>query len=200
MKSSRLPNIGSPRVADPSHRSVSEVAQRRSRIFELLARKRVALGFVTAVVTAILATPTWGSWRAGLLVALIGEAIRIWAAGHLEKGREVTRSGPYRWTAHPLYVGSSVLALGVVIAAHSVVIFVLTLIYMVSTLTAAVRTEEAFLRGRFGGAYDEYRRSEGAGTDRRFSLARAWRNKEYRAAIGILIGFAFLALRVVTPI
>jgi len=152
------------------------------------------------VATAILAVPTWDSWRVGLLVAVIGEAIRIWAAGHLEKGREVTRSGPYRWTAHPLYVGSSVLALGVVIAAQSVVVLVLALIYMVSTLTAAVRTEEAFLRGRFGDAYEEYRRSEGENTERRFSVARAWRNKEYRAAIGILIGFGFLALRVATPI
>jgi protein-S-isoprenylcysteine O-methyltransferase Ste14 len=160
----------------------------------------VPLGFVAAAVTALLATPTWASWRAGMIVAAIGEVIRIWAAGHLEKGREVTRSGPYRWSAHPLYVGSSVLALGVVIAAHSVVAAVLALVYMVSTLTAAVRTEEAFLRSRFGGAYDEYRRSEGEGMDRRFSIARAWRNKEYRAVIGILIGFAFLALRVVAPI
>jgi len=71
---------------------------------------------------------------------------------------------------------------------------------MVSTLTAAVRTEEAFLRGRFGDAYDEYQRSEGENMERRFSVARAWRNKEYRAAIGILIGFGFLALRVATPI
>jgi hypothetical protein len=39
----------------------------------------------------------WGTWRAGLFVALAGEAsLRIWAAGHLEKSREVTRSGPYR--------------------------------------------------------------------------------------------------------
>src|SRR4030095_13817034 len=110
---------------------------------------------------AVLAAPTWGSWRAGLLVAAVGEGIRIWAAGHLEKGREGTRSGPYRWSAHPLYVGSSVMALGVVIAAHSVVAGVLAALYMGATLTAAVRTEEAFLRGRFGGAYDEYRRSEG---------------------------------------
>jgi protein-S-isoprenylcysteine O-methyltransferase Ste14 len=200
MKSSPLPNIGSPRVADTSHRSVPDVAHGRSRVAEVLARKRVPLGFVTAIITAMLAAPTWGSWRAGLFVALIGEAIRIWAAGHLKKGREVTRSGPYRWTGHPLYVGSSVLALGVVIAAHSVIVFVLTLIYMVSTLTAAVRTEEAFLRGRFGSAYEEYQRSEGADTGRRFSVARAWGNKEYRAVIGIMIGFAFLALRVVRPI
>jgi len=187
-------------VADSPHPSVTGVVHRRRRLVEWLARKRVPLGFATAVATAILAVPTWDSWRVGLLVAVIGEAIRIWAAGHLEKGREVTRSGPYRWTAHPLYVGSSVLALGVVIAAQSVVVLVLALIYMVSTLTAAVRTEEAFLRGRFGDAYDEYRRSEGEHTERRFSVARAWRNKEYRAAIGILIGFGFLALRVATPI
>src|SRR6185503_15411930 len=141
-----------------------------TKAIAFLAKKRVPLGFVTTIAALILARPTWTTWRYGLLVALAGEAIRIWAAGHLEKGREVTRSGPYRWTGHPLYVGSSVLALGVVIAAHSVVGFVLALIYMVSTLTAAVRTEEAFLRGRFAGAYDAYRRAEGEEMDRRFSM------------------------------
>ena len=186
-------------MADSGRSHVTGSRPQRGLV-EVLARRRVPLGFVTAVATAALAAPTWDSWRLGLVVAVIGEAIRIWAAGHLEKGREVTRSGPYRWSAHPLYVGSSVIALGVVIAAHSLVVGVLATVYMVTTLTAAVRTEEAFLRGRFGGAYDEYRRSEGEEMDRRFSAARAWRNKEYRAAIGLLIGFAFLALRVWTPI
>jgi protein-S-isoprenylcysteine O-methyltransferase Ste14 len=165
-----------------------------------LARRRVPLGFVTAVATAILAAPTWGSWRIGLAVAAIGEVIRVWAAGHLEKSREVTRSGPYRWSAHPLYVGSSVIAVGVVIAAHSVVVAVLAGLYMGATLTAAVRTEEAFLRGRFGGAYDAYRRSESEQVDRRFSIERAMRNREYRAVAGLLIGFAFLALKVAAQI
>src|SRR5690349_12590611 len=76
-----------------------------------LARKRVPLGFVTTIAALILARPTWATWGYGLVVALIGLAIRVWAAGHLEKGREVTSSGPYRWTGHPLYVGSSILAL-----------------------------------------------------------------------------------------
>jgi protein-S-isoprenylcysteine O-methyltransferase Ste14 len=165
-----------------------------------LARRRVPLGFVAATATALLARPTWASWRLGLLVAIVGEAIRIWAAGHLEKGREVTGSGPYRWTAHPLYVGSSVLALGAVIAAHSVVVGVVAAVYMGSTITAAVRTEEAFLRRRFGSTYDEYRRSEGAAIDRPFSLARALRNREYRAVVGLAVGFGFLALRVLLSI
>src|SRR5688572_29064010 len=171
-----------------------------SRIITVLARRRVSLGFVTAIAALILAHPTWKTWTAGFLVAAAGEAIRVWAAGHLEKGREVTRSGPYRWSAHPLYVGSSVMAAGVVIAANSAIAGLLAVVYMIATLTAAVRTEEAFLRGRFGGAYDKYRRSEGEEMNRRFSMARAWRNKEYRAVLGLLIGFVFLALRVAPPV
>jgi protein-S-isoprenylcysteine O-methyltransferase Ste14 len=181
------------------------------RAIAFLAKKRVPLGFVTTIVALILARPTWTTWRAGLLVAVVGEAIRVWAAGHLEKGREVTSSGPYRWTGHPLYVGSSILALGVVIAAWSVPLAVVAAIYMGTTITAAIRTEEAFLRRTFGDAYDVYQRSRGVGgeaqraevnerSSRRFSLARVMRNREYRAVAGLVVGFALLALKVVVPI
>ena len=172
----------------------------RDRTIAFLAKKRVPLGFVTTIVALILARPTWTTWRVGLLVALVGEAMRVWAAGHLEKGREVTSSGPYRWTGHPLYVGSSILALGVVIAAWSVPLAIVAAIYMGTTITAAIRTEEAFLRRTFGDAYDEYQRSRGQGSSRRFSLARVMRNREYRAATGLVVGFALLALKVMVPI
>ena len=170
------------------------------RVVNGLAKKRVALGFLTTVVAIVLAKPTWTTWRVGLVVAIAGEAIRVWAAGHLEKGREVTSSGPYRWTGHPLYVGSSVLALGVVIAARSVPVALLAALYMGTTITAAIRTEEAFLRRTFGDAYDRYQQSGGLLTTRRFSLDRAMRNREYRAVIGLVIGFALLALKVVLSI
>jgi protein-S-isoprenylcysteine O-methyltransferase Ste14 len=169
-------------------------------MIDFLARRRVALGFVVALAAAFFARPTWESWRIGLIVAGAGEGLRIWAAGHLEKGREVTRSGPYRWTAHPLYVGSSVIAAGIAIASHSHVVVLLAAVYMGATITAAVRTEEAFLRRTFGPAYDDYRRSGGAAVDRPFSVERAVRNREYRAIAGLAIGFAFLALKVMLPI
>ena len=169
---------------------------RPPRLLATLARRRVSLGFAVAAATLILAEPSWESWRAGLLVALVGEGVRVWAAGHLKKGREVTRSGPYRWTAHPLYVGSSIVAAGVVIAARSIPVAILTIIYMVATVTAAIRTEETFLRGRFGDTYDRYRQSIAEPMDRRFSLARMWRNREYRAIAGLCGGFAVLALKI----
>jgi protein-S-isoprenylcysteine O-methyltransferase Ste14 len=165
-------------------------------VLHTLARRRVALGFVTALATLILAHPSWATWRAGLIVALAGESLRFWAAGHLEKSREVTRSGPYQWTRHPLYAGSTIMAIGVVVASRSAIVGVLALVYMTATVTAAIRTEEAFLRAAFGDAYDRYRDASAEPMQRRFSLARAARNREYRAAAGLLAGFALLALKV----
>jgi protein-S-isoprenylcysteine O-methyltransferase Ste14 len=167
------------------------------RLAEALARRRVPLGFLAAASALAFAHPTWATWRAGAAVALVGEAVRVWAAGHLEKGREVTRSGPYQWMGHPLYAGSSIMALGVAVACRSVVVATVTLIYMAATVTAAVRTEEAFLRRTFGDAYDRYRRSFGAPGTRRFSIARARKNREYRAIAGLAAGFALLALKIV---
>ena len=162
-----------------------------------LARRRVALGFVTGETTLVLANPSWSSWRAGFAIALVGEAIRVWAAGHLEKSREVTRSGPYRWTSHPLYLGSSVIAAGVIVASRSWAVGAVVAVYMATTIAAAIRTEEAFLRQTFGSAYDHYKRSGAATATRRFSADRALRNREYRALLGLAGGFAFLALKIV---
>jgi protein-S-isoprenylcysteine O-methyltransferase Ste14 len=164
---------------------------------ETIARRRVALGFLAAIATVLLARPTPLTWWIGLVVATVGEAIRIWAAGHLEKGREITQSGPYRWSRHPLYVGSSIIAAGIVIASRSVPVGVVTAFYMGATITAAIRTEEAFLTDRFGDAYDRYRESGGDPMPRRFSVARAIRNREYRAVAGLVAGFALLALRMI---
>jgi protein-S-isoprenylcysteine O-methyltransferase Ste14 len=166
-----------------------------SRLSRGLARKRVPLGFVAAGVTLFLARPTWITWSAGMLVASIGECLRIWAAGHLEKGREVTRSGPYRFTGHPLYVGSTVIAGGIAIAARSMPAAIIIAFYMGATIGAAIRTEEQDLRRTFGSTYDDYQGSRAAPMVRRFSLTRALMNREHRAVAGLLGGFALLALR-----
>ena len=160
-----------------------------------LARWRVPLGFVTALVALVLARPTWASFWIGLAVAVCGELLRIWAAGHIEKGREITRSGPYRYVRHPLYLGSTLLGIGFTIAARSLPVALLAAVYLGVTLLAAVRTEEATLDARFAGAYALYREGRADPVTRRFSLARAWANREYRAVAGLIVAFAWLALR-----
>ena len=159
-----------------------------------IARWRVPLGFASGVVAIWLAHPTLPSLLIGGAIAGSGEMMRIWAAGHLEKGREVTSSGPYRLTRHPLYLGSSLLGAGLAIGSHSAIVAVVVAVYLAVTLTAAIRSEEAHLTEKFGDVYPAYR--EGSPTpaaSRRFSMERAFRNREYRAVVGFLAALAVLA-------
>ena len=79
---------------------------------------------------------------------------------------------------------------------------VLIALYLVATLTAAIKSEEAFLRRTFGDQYDLYRsgvaakrRERSAATARRFSLAQAMANREYRAVAGLGIAILLLILK-----
>jgi len=164
-------------------------------VWRTLARWRVPAGYVLGVAALWLATPTWRSLAFGGVVGAVGEALRMWAAGHLEKGREVTTSGPYAWIRHPLYVGSCVLGAGFVIAARTVVVGLLVAAYLIITIVAAVRAEEAHLTEKFGESYPAYRDGRAQPAPRRFSLARAWRNREYRALAGLAGVFLLLAGR-----
>jgi protein-S-isoprenylcysteine O-methyltransferase Ste14 len=167
---------------------------RRHRIVALLARLRVTLGFVFGAATFVLAQPSQRSIAIGMTVAALGELVRIWAAGHLIKGQEVTSSGPYRWVAHPMYVGSSVMGIGLAIACASIPVALLIVLYLSMTLTAAVRNEEAFLRDKFGDQYDRYRRGT-ADPGRPFSAKQAIANREHRAVIGLAVVMLLLILK-----
>jgi protein-S-isoprenylcysteine O-methyltransferase Ste14 len=160
-----------------------------------LARLRVPLGFAFAIVVLWLAAPTWRTLAWGLPIAALGELLRLWAAGHLEKSREVTRSGPYRWLRHPLYVGSSLMAAGLAVAAGSIVVAAIVAIYMATTITAAILTENAFLRQTFGADYAAWQAGTVPTVERRFSIERAMRNREYRALTGFLLLAAMLAYK-----
>jgi protein-S-isoprenylcysteine O-methyltransferase Ste14 len=163
--------------------------------FRVLAKWRVPLGFLCGVVVLWMARPTFLSVAIGGAVAAVGEMLRIWAAGHLEKGSEVTRSGPYRFTRHPLYLGSAIVGAGAAVAAQRLSVAALTAGYLGLTILSAIRTEEARMRASFGDQYDAYLQSRAKPVDRRFSLDRAIRNKEYRAVAGLAAVAGLLAVK-----
>ena len=150
--------------------------------WKALARLRVPLGFLGAAAAFILAHPTQKSLAVGGAIALAGEALRIWASGHIDKGREVTRSGPYRLVRHPLYLGSAIMAAGFAWASWSIWV-------------AAIRTEEAVLDERFAGEYSAYREGRAAPVTRSFSVARVVANREYRAMAGLGAAIGILVLK-----
>jgi protein-S-isoprenylcysteine O-methyltransferase Ste14 len=155
-------------------------------------RYRVALGFASGLAVFWFAAPTKVSIAAGLPVAIAGELIRVWAAGHLNKSREVTRSGPYRYVAHPLYLGSGLIGAGLAVGSGSAIVVGIVMLYLVVTLTAAIRSEERFLREKFAGAYDEYRVRRVVDRDRKFSWSQAMANREYRAVAGVVVALLLL--------
>lgn len=157
-----------------------------------LARFRVFFGFVFAAAALWLATPSRQSLIVGAAIMIAGECLRIWAAGHLEKSREVTRSGPYRFTRHPLYVGSSIIGAGFAIAARHLLVGAIVAGYLVATLTAAIVSEEAHLREKFGDEYGAYAEKRAVPMQRSFSWRRAMANREYNAIAGLVGAFALL--------
>ena len=165
-------------------------------MISLLARWRVTLGFVFAGVVLWFATPTRQSLAIGAIVALIGESIRLWAAGHLEKSKEVTMSGPYRYTRHPLYLGSSLIGIGMAIVANNLIVAAIVIAYLALTLTAAMRSEEAHLREKFGDAYDAYAEKRAPAAERAFSFQRALYNREHHTIAGLAAGLALLAAKI----
>ena len=68
--------------------------------------------------------------------------------------------------------------------------------YLALTYGAAIRSEEAHLTEKFGAAYPEYKEGRSTEGDRRFSLQRAIRNREYRAVAGLLLVLALLAWKI----
>jgi protein-S-isoprenylcysteine O-methyltransferase Ste14 len=161
-----------------------------------LARWRVTLGFLLAAVVLWLAQPTRTSLLWGALIAGLGEMIRLWAAGHVEKSREVTRSGPYRFTRHPLYLGSSVIGVGIAMASASWLVAAIVLGYLALTISAAIRAEEAHLREKFGGEYDAYAARIAPPMIRSFSMTRALANREHHTIAGLVLALLLLAFKV----
>jgi protein-S-isoprenylcysteine O-methyltransferase Ste14 len=164
-------------------------------VIKRLAQLRVPLGFLCGLAAYWYAEPTWRSLLVGTLVAMAGEGVRFWAAGHLERWTEITKSGPYRLTGHPLYVGSSIMGVGLAVAANQGLVAAIVVAYLAITLSAAVRTEKAELQATFGSEYRAYREGGVVDRTRRFSLARAIRNREWRVVLGLLVAALLLALK-----
>jgi hypothetical protein len=171
-------------------------ANRTLRWLFRIARVRVSLGFLVAAIAFLLADPTCLTVAVGSAVGGCGEAIRVWAAGHLRKSEEVTSSGPYRLTRHPLYLGSCIVGIGFVIAAANMVVAVAVLGYLALMFWVAITLEEATLRDKFGSTYDGYASGRLESSRRAFSLEQAVRNGEHQALLGFAASLALLSLKV----
>ena len=85
---------------------------------DAVARLRVLFGFVMVAAFLWFSAPDARSLAVGMPVSALGLALRAWAAGHLEKNRELAQSGPYARVRNPLYLGTLTVAAGLAMAAR----------------------------------------------------------------------------------
>ena len=163
-----------------------------------LQRWRVPLGFVAAAALIVASRPHPWSLALGLPIAALGLGIRAAAAGHIHKNEVLATSGPYRYTRNPLYLGSTVLGFGLVIAASSWLLALLAAAMLLGVYMPVIRQEERFLQARFGEEYTAYaarvprlwprlRPVGGSGEGGGFSFALYRRHREYHALLGFLV-------------
>jgi protein-S-isoprenylcysteine O-methyltransferase Ste14 len=169
---------------------------------------RVPLGWAFGVIVLVVARPSLLTLALGLPMALVGELIRLWASGHIEKTKALATGGPYAHSRNPLYVGSVLLALGFCVATGSVWVTLATLAYFLFFYPAVIREEAGFLREKFGEQYEAWAQDVPAFIPRflpagprssRFEWARIRMNKEWRTAAALPLAALVLFGRSLLP-
>jgi len=78
--------------------------------------------FVGAFLLLLFAQPELPGIVVGMILIILGEATRIWAAGHLQKNEALTVTGPYAHVKNPLYIGTILITAGFCIFADNIYI------------------------------------------------------------------------------
>ncbi len=168
-----------------------------------------------------LSRPTATGIAIGGMLVLLGESLRIWAAGHLVKNDRLTVSGPYAYLRHPLYLGSFLVGSGLlVMGGRRAALWLLPVglaFFFAYYFPYKDRIESARLERRYGAPYRAYLNSVSALWPRwrawraeaspgALNPADRWRadrmraNDEHGTALALAAGAAVLALRPLIPL
>ena len=118
--------------------------------------RRIPL-FIGAFLLVIFAKPQFPGILIGMILIFLGESIRIWAAGHLQKNEVLTVTGPYAYVKNPLYIGSIFITSGFCIMADNIYFMALALyMFCFHYISYKKRMEGDRLTKRFGSQYEDY--------------------------------------------
>jgi len=175
------------------------------RYADAVARLRVPSGFVLVVVFAWFSRPTARSLVLGLPLGLVGLALRAWAAGCLAKNQQLATGGPYAYTRNPLYLGTLLVAAGLVVASRGLGLGILFIAVFLLVYLPVIQLEEQHLRKLFP-EYAPYAERVPALWPRLtpapaknpnpFQIALYLTNQEYQAGVGFAAGMLFLLWKV----
>ncbi len=168
-------------------------------------RIRVPAGTLLGAFFLFFMHPSARSIWIGCGVALAGGLLRLWAAGHIDKGRVLARSGPYALTRNPLYLGSFLMGTGILLAGQGYWLLLPFTFFFVALYFPVMKAEEKELLQGHGEEFLAYARSvplffptfrcQGVSTSS-FLWSRVLKNRELRTLAVLILTEAFLAFMV----
>ncbi len=175
-----------------------------SKIITTIYKWRVRFGLLALILTVLFARPILLSLLVGLAVTIVGLILRLWACGHLKKEKELTTSGPYRFTRNPLYLGNVIIGIGVVVGSYTWLVIGIFAIYFLVFYPVMILEEKSRMQKFFPLQYSPYSnnvplffpsiRPSWPKSPQKFSWQLYKDNKESRALIGALIYWAALTV------
>ena len=118
--------------------------------------RRIPL-FIGAFLLVIFAKPQFPGILIGMVLIFLGEGIRIWAAGHLQKNEILTVTGPYAYVKNPLYIGSIFITAGFCILADNIYFLAAAFfMFCFHYIPYKRRVEGDRLRKIFGSQFEDY--------------------------------------------
>ena len=137
-------------------RGMNEAARESwyARLENWFATHRILATAPVAVLLVALARPTPSLLIAGGFLVVMGESLRIWASGHIDKNARLATAGPYAHTRNPLYVANLVLLAGFCVMSGNPWVAALALAAFAMIYRPVIREEAKHMVRLFG---DEYR-------------------------------------------
>jgi protein-S-isoprenylcysteine O-methyltransferase Ste14 len=177
------------------------------RRLEKITSRTVVLYALTGLLV-ILANPSLKACFFGILIVAAGEALRLWATGHIKKNEELATSGPYAYIQSPMYLGSFIIATGLCIMARNSVIWVIAAaVYFLSYIPRKQDKEWARLEKIFGDKFLKYKSEvpyliltrtlpySDAGMNS-LVFSQTIENNEHQVAIGVALLAIFIMIRI----
>jgi protein-S-isoprenylcysteine O-methyltransferase Ste14 len=113
--------------------------------------------YIGIIVLVVFARPNLAGMVVGMILIILGEALRIWAAGHLQKNETLTTTGPYAYVKNPLYVGTILITAGFCILGNNIYLLAVAMFaFCFHYIPYKKRIEGDRLRKIFGSQYDDY--------------------------------------------
>jgi hypothetical protein len=118
--------------------------------------RRIPL-YIGALLLIIFAKPQFSGILIGMVLIFLGEGIRIWAAGHLQKNEVLTVTGPYAHVKNPLYIGSILITAGFCILADSLYLLAAAFfMFCFHYIPYKKKVEGERMKKIFGSQYEDY--------------------------------------------